>query len=184
MLIRRTNALAVCTGETAARCPDHQSRRQRACTAPANDQKAEVAPISSWLPMLRRTRDRGNYAHCCCSDLEQQRPESVDIQLCVPNGATPEDWPLGEAEARSAVVRLIDSLRDVATPAGPRPQTHPADRPPSCSWCPPTPSERARAMLTDLGLLLRALGEQRLYRQAETLSSRAAIRSLTRPFAA
>ena len=36
----------------------------------------------------------------------------------------------GEAEARYAVVKLIDGLRDVATPAGPTsPQTHPADRP-------------------------------------------------------
>jgi hypothetical protein len=44
-------------------------------------------------------------------------------------------------------------------------------------------------MIADFGLLLRALGEQRLYRRfrhrggGETLSSRAAIRSLTRPFA-
>ena len=43
-------------------------------------------------------------------------------------------------------------------------------------------------MLAYFGLLLRALGEQHLYRQhrhrsgGEMLSSRAAIRSLTRPF--
>jgi hypothetical protein len=45
-------------------------------------------------------------------------------------------------------------------------------------------------MLADFGLLPRALGEQRLYRKrrhgsgGETLSTRAAIRFLTRPFAA
>ena len=45
-------------------------------------------------------------------------------------------------------------------------------------------------MLADFGLLLRALGEHHLYREhrhgsgGETLSTRAAIRSLTRSFAA
>ena len=98
-----------------------------------------------------------------CFRCQRRRRSDSTFQLCVPNGATPEDSPLGEAEARYAVVRLIDGLRDVATPAGPTPRklTQPTGLR-AANAVRPRRRKGARAMLADFGLLLRALGEQHL----------------------
>ena len=157
----------------------------------------QCCELPSRVPPLRKTRAAATSPFApartwTSSDLSRSTFSSV-----FQTGQLQMIRDVGEAEARYAVVKLIDGLRDIATPAGPTPRklTQPTGARAANAVRPrrrkrPRHRKGARAMIADFGLLLRSLGEQHLYRKhhnrsgGETLSTRAAIRSLTPPFAA